>query len=98
MVQLFVPNLISKLYIKSTVPVVQDEEVMTKKRFINKPLLDRIMANDISCSSVIPITAINEMMAQQTRISTELVELKTKVAELAEQITVMLTSRASWTS
>lgn len=39
--RLFFPNLISKMCMKSSTPVVQDEEVLTEKRFMDKPLLDR---------------------------------------------------------
>lgn len=84
MCHLFFLNLISKLCMKSNALVVQDEEVLTEKRLIDKPLLDMLMCYELSRRSVIPIGAINEMMAHQTKISAE---LKSSVATLAQQIT-----------
>lgn len=71
--RLFFPKLISKLCIKSNAPVVQDEKVLTEKRFINQSLLGRLMVFELLSRCAIPIGAINEMVAHKTRISAKLV-------------------------
>lgn len=82
--RLFFPNLISKLCMKCNAPVVQHEVGMREKRVIDKPLLDRLIAHNVSRRSTVPVGAIHEMTAHQTRISTGLAELKSMVAALVD--------------
>lgn len=71
---LFFPHLISKLCLKQDTLVVQDEEVIMEKRFIDKPLLKRLMSPELSRRRMIPIEAINEMMIHQAQMLAELTQ------------------------